>query len=132
MNASFPSLKERVLTPELMDDPALDAASHAHALTGLERLNAVSFSAATLWSAIEQFYDESGKKPLRILDLACGAGDMVLKLAAKARRENRPLSFEGCDFSPQAVAYARKRASETARVEKAADHLCQLNERSVP
>ena len=96
-----------------MDDPSLDAAAHAHALKGLEKINAVSLSAATLWSALQRFYIASGKNPLRILDVACGAGDMVLALALKARRQNLPWSFEGCDFNSQAVAYAQNRAAET-------------------
>ena len=116
MTAGLFGLKKRVLTPELMDDPALDAAVHAQALRGLEKINTVSFSAQTLWSAIQRFYKDSGKKPLRILDIACGAGDMVLKLAVRARRENLPLSFEGCDFNPQAVAYAQTRAAAAGAV----------------
>ncbi len=107
--ASFFRIRERRLEPELMDDLSLDAELHRQALRGLERINALSLTAETFWKPIKEFY-LSEKKPLRILDIASGAGDILTRLALKTRKENLPFVFEGCDFNSQAVDYANHRA----------------------
>ncbi len=103
-------LDRRRLEPEFMDDLALESARHRQALRGLERINQVSFSAASLWGPIQNYYFQAGRKPLRILDIASGAGDSVIALSQMARKKNLPLVFEGCDFNPRAVSYASERA----------------------
>jgi 2-polyprenyl-3-methyl-5-hydroxy-6-metoxy-1,4-benzoquinol methylase len=50
------------------------------------------------------------RTPLRLLDVATGAGDLPVALWRKARRAGIALTVEGCDRSPQALAYARRRA----------------------
>jgi hypothetical protein len=47
-------MRERHRTDELMDDPAISAAEHDHALAGLARLNAWSRSHRLLWPMIER------------------------------------------------------------------------------
>ena len=47
-----------------------------------------------------------------MLDVATGSGDIPLALARLARRHNLPLQFAGCDISPRAVAFARRRAAQ--------------------
>ena len=103
-------LEKRKLAPELMDDLSLDASLHTQALHGLARINRVSFAANAIWKPIKNYYLIAGKKPLRILDVASGAGDIVLSLALKARKENLPFSFEGCDFNRRSVDHAKERA----------------------
>jgi hypothetical protein len=49
---SWPSLAQRQRLPELMDQPGLDPELHAQALVGLRRINAVIFSAASLFAPI--------------------------------------------------------------------------------
>ena len=50
------------------------------------------------------------RKSLRVLDLACGAGDVPLKLWRKARGAGLDVEFHGLDVSAQAVSFARDRA----------------------
>ena len=70
---------------ELMDDPALDYSSHAEALRGLERLNFVSTSAASLWSQIKPLTKQKQHaQPFRILDIATGGGDIPVALLKAA------------------------------------------------
>ena len=47
---------------------------------------------------------------LSLLDVACGAGDVAIGVARRARREDVNLVIEGCDISPTAIAYATDRA----------------------
>lgn len=102
--------RERV--PELMDDPGLDPGEHRRALSGLARINRVSGSAGVLWPAIRQLARERSGKPLRVLDVATGSGDVPIRLWWKATDARVPLVVNGCDISPTAVAAAARNAEQ--------------------
>jgi len=78
---------QRMRLPELMDDPALEARAHSDALRGLAR-------------------------SVRLLDVACGSGDVTLALIRKARRDGVEFTVTGCDISPVAIEAARHRAGQ--------------------
>src|SRR5687768_8137497 len=80
------SREHRQLRGELMDRPDLDPALHTQALRGLRRINALSRSAAPFWRALAPVLRAHTGPPLRVLDIACGSGDNLLRLASKARR----------------------------------------------
>jgi 2-polyprenyl-3-methyl-5-hydroxy-6-metoxy-1,4-benzoquinol methylase len=109
---AFPFALHRRREPELIDQPDLEEQLHAGALHGLERLNFWSGSAGILWRPIRALARRTGT-PLRLLDLATGAGDVPLRLWHKARRAGLALEVAGCDRSPRAVAHACRRAAET-------------------
>jgi SAM-dependent methyltransferase len=111
---SWPPLAHRERLPELMDQPGLDPELHAQALAGLRRINAISRSAACLFEPIRALARAlpPDAAPLRLLDVACGGGDVALDLAALAQRHGLALAVEGCDISPQAAALAQARAQE--------------------
>jgi SAM-dependent methyltransferase len=102
----------RLLQPEEMDDPGLRLGRHRHALRGLARLNALSGSARILFPLISSLARDTGR-PLRILDLASGAGDVTLGLWSRARRAGIDVRIRGVDVSPRAVEFARERAART-------------------
>jgi 2-polyprenyl-3-methyl-5-hydroxy-6-metoxy-1,4-benzoquinol methylase len=101
-------LAHRDRQPELMDDPALDPAEHRRALAGLARINRWSGSAKLLWPPIRDLARQLNR-PLRILDVATGSGDVPLSLLDLARREGITLDITGCDLSPLAIDEARSR-----------------------
>ena len=102
-------LKHRNRQPELMDQPGLSESEHAQALTGLRRVNSLSSSVGHLWSALRSLAEKrSSQTPLRVLDLACGGGDVAIRLALKARRSQIPMEIDGCDMSPTALKIARE------------------------
>jgi len=110
---SWPPLAQRQRLPELMDQPGLDPELHAQALVGLRRINAVSFSAASLFAPIRALARSLPQAPpLRLLDVACGGGDNALDLAALAQRHGMAVAVEGCDISPQSVVLSQARARE--------------------
>ena len=111
--ALFSTLQQRVIEPEVMDDPGLDESSHVHALRGLARLNFVSHTIRLLWSSVVALARRNGSQPLRVLDVATGAGDTPLRLWHLARRKRVPLEITGVDISPRAVQYAQTRAEES-------------------
>ena len=106
----MPSLAHRDRQPELMDDPALDPAEHRRALAGLARINRWSGSANLLWPPIRE-YARRLNRPLRLLDVATGSGDVPLALLNLARRDGITLEVTGCDLSPLAIDEARARVT---------------------
>jgi SAM-dependent methyltransferase len=109
----LPDTTHRHPEPELMDGPDLEPARHASALKALARVNALSLTASAVWAEIRRMRP-NGTRPLRILDVACGGGDVVVALARKAARSGVRLEVHGCDVSPFAVAYAREAARRKA------------------
>jgi hypothetical protein len=105
------SLAQRRLQPELIDLPDLEPCLHAAALRGLERINWWSGSARILWPPIRYLLRAQRGRPLRLLDIATGAGDVPIGLFHKARWAGLALQLEGCDCSPQAVAHAQQQAT---------------------
>jgi SAM-dependent methyltransferase len=106
------NLNQRRRQPELMDHLGLDNGLHVQALQGLERINRLSGSVRILWPPLRALLRQAGR-PLRILDIASGAGDVPIGLWHRARRAGFPVDVEGWDVSPCAVAYANRQAAAT-------------------
>ncbi len=104
----FSDLRERHRVDERMDDPNIDPHEQIQALSGLRRINAVSATAASFWPVLHK---HAKRKPIRVLDLACGGGDVTIALARKAQRSNLDIAFEGCDISPTATRFAQDTAA---------------------
>ncbi len=104
-------LSQRRREPEIMDQPDLDQGRHEHALRGLARINFFSAAARALWRPLRALAGGLGR-PLRVLDVATGAGDMPLRLWRLARARGLDWQVEGCDRSPVAVEHARRRAAQ--------------------
>jgi 2-polyprenyl-3-methyl-5-hydroxy-6-metoxy-1,4-benzoquinol methylase len=106
------SLQTRCRRPEQMDQPDLDQGKHFAALAGLGRINRLSRSDAILWPSIAPLARDSRiqGRPLRVLDVACGGGDVAIALALRGARAGLDLQVEGCDISPRAVGFACRQA----------------------
>lgn len=109
------SLRRRHLQTEVMDDPALDAAAHHHALDALALINRISASARILWPAIRGLgrarQTAGDSRPIRVLDIATGGGDVPVGLWRLGQRAGVPLEVSGCDFSPVALEHAKATAA---------------------
>ncbi len=107
----------------MMDQPDLDVRRHVHALDALGRANAVSRTAAAVWPSIRAVSHGTVEPPLRVLDIACGGGHVLLSLARRAARERLDVDWLGWDMSPVAIDYARtlagRRGVEGVRFELA-------------
>ncbi|HXD88385.1 MAG TPA: methyltransferase domain-containing protein [Urbifossiella sp.] len=120
--AFLAALSRRERIPELMDDPGLDPREHRRALAGLARINRFSGSIAVLWKPVLRFAREHPAKPLRLLDVATGSGDVPIGLWQKAKAAGIPLSVEGCDISPTAIESARSNAEAAGTRANFFDH----------
>jgi len=104
------SLSKRQLVPEVMDDPALDPHRHFQALKGLNRINRISSSGQSIWQVLTKLANAHTNKPLRVLDIATGAGDVPISLYRRAQKQRIDLLIDACDISNRAVTYAQQQA----------------------
>ncbi len=106
-----------------MDEEGLEPPEHLHALKALAMVNRLSLTASRIWREIRRLAgaqrQDGGREalhnsplPLRLLDVACGGGDVARTLKRRALRECVPLEVHGCDVNPLAVAHAERRARE--------------------
>jgi SAM-dependent methyltransferase len=96
----------RVREPELMDDPAIAAADHLHALSALGRINAFSRTAARLADGVRRVArGRATAAPLVVIDVACGGGDVTIDLARRLSHRGGGVTVEviGIDFSQRAI-----------------------------
>lgn len=102
-------LSQRQLEPEAMDDPSVDPKLHRAALAKLSQFNFLAGCAGTIGRELER-HGATRDRPLRVLDLATGAGDLPLRLMQRAARKGLPWIVDGADVSHVAVAHARESA----------------------
>jgi SAM-dependent methyltransferase len=107
----IPDTTARRSRPELMDEPGLDPLRHAQALRALARVNRLSLTSSRVWASLHRVRRDTNR-PLRVLDVACGGGDVAVALARRAKRAGVALEVHGCDVSDFAVGHARERAEE--------------------
>jgi 2-polyprenyl-3-methyl-5-hydroxy-6-metoxy-1,4-benzoquinol methylase len=100
----------RLLTAEKMDDPGLDATAHGRALAGLGRINRFSHAAGSLLRPLIDFAQWRRLTSIRLLDVACGGGDVPIALKALAADRGLHIDLTLCDRSLAALDYARKQA----------------------
>ncbi|WP_153557181.1 methyltransferase domain-containing protein [Roseimaritima sediminicola] len=96
-----------------MDQPGIAPDVHHGALQGLSRINRFSGTVGAIWKPIAETQQRLGR-PLRVLDVACGGGDLAISLARRGSRRGVPLEVAGCDLSDVAIDYARQNAARQA------------------
>src|SRR5262245_2512560 len=119
MTLGFATLAMRNRYPELMDQPGLDASLHGAALRSLAWINWFSNTSLMIWKQIRRVARQAGSPwSIRILDVACGGGDVAQRIARRAQRAGIPAHVDGCDINAVAIAHAREAAPrwETSNV----------------
>lgn len=104
-------LSVRHREPERMDAPDLDPALHRQALAGLRRVHWISGTVASLWHPIQHLAQQTPQTSLRVLDVACGGGDLAVALAKRARRSGVSINISGCDISQTALNHGAESAA---------------------
>src|SRR5712691_8965205 len=104
-------LSRRHRQPEIMDAPDLPPARFTETLRGLRRVNVVTRSTALMWPDLEAAVRQSAGRPPRVLDVACGGGDVLIALWRRAKRAGLWVELVGCDVNPAAVQFASEAAA---------------------
>lgn len=99
------SLAVRAEAEELMDAPDLDPATYAAVLRDLAKVNAVTLAARPTLAFLDRL--PAANRPLRILDVGFGDGDMLRRIARWAARRGRAVSLTGIDLNPNSAPAAR-------------------------
>jgi SAM-dependent methyltransferase len=106
--------RDRVITPELMDDPDVSEEALAGSLRFLERVNRHLGGVALTIHAIERLVERAdrrdGQQALRVLDVGTGAADIPIAIVRWARRRGIPIEITGLDAHAGVLAQARSRA----------------------
>jgi 2-polyprenyl-3-methyl-5-hydroxy-6-metoxy-1,4-benzoquinol methylase len=91
-----------------MDDPHLAEKDHHLALHGLRRVNQLSRTAKVIAGAIIQHCAKEKLTSVRILDLACGGGDVTVRVAKLLKQAGVSAEVHGWDVSQTAIHFARQ------------------------
>lgn len=95
---------------ELMDEPC-SYAEFRDCLRDLVRVNRTVFSYRPTLKWLEQF-TAIQETPLHIVDVGCGAGDMLRRIQRWAKRKRFPVRLTGIDLNPHATQTARELGTE--------------------
>ena len=111
-------LTQRAVLSELMDQPCSFADLRA-CLRDIARVNRLTsgYRPTLLWlnRLIEAVSVKTG--PLRIVDVGCGYGDTLRRIAAWASKRNIPVMLTGIDLNPDAVRAAKEATASTMCIE---------------
>ena len=107
-------IEQRNLTDELMDDPGLEPKLHQKALSGLRRINWFTRAYRPIIKQVLQLNSDA-RQPTRVLDIACGAGDLLCAIGRAASGAGVPIHLFGQDISCEAVKIANQNASRSGQ-----------------
>jgi SAM-dependent methyltransferase len=97
-----------LLLPELMDEPCSYEDFRA-CINDIEKLNTLTFAARPTMSWLRQLVQKHPEaQPLRILDIGCGAGDMLRRVERWSRKQGVAVQLTGIDLNPHATRAARE------------------------
>ncbi|SDB61313.1 2-polyprenyl-3-methyl-5-hydroxy-6-metoxy-1,4-benzoquinol methylase [Flavobacteriaceae bacterium MAR_2010_188] len=101
--------KERTDAIEIMDDFSLEGESLHNTLDTLADINKwLGGNNVTLDGLKKVLKRHSRNVPITIIDLGCGGGDILRKVADYGRKEGYIFKLIGIDANPDAMVYARK------------------------
>jgi len=107
-------LAERLVADELMDDPALDAATYHVVLADLARVNQVTLAHRPTLNFVNRALGR--KSHISVLDVGFGGGDMLRAIAAWAKRQNIAAELTGVDLNSRSRAAAEATPSPGAPI----------------
>src|SRR5687767_12705359 len=97
-------LAERRQADELMDDPALDAATYRAVLADLAKVNRVTFAYRPTLAFLHRAVGK--RTSFRLLDVGFGDGDMLRAIARWAKRRGIAAHLTGIDLNPRSKSVA--------------------------
>jgi 2-polyprenyl-3-methyl-5-hydroxy-6-metoxy-1,4-benzoquinol methylase len=97
-------LAERRQADELMDDPALDAATYHAVLTDLAKVNRITFAYRPTLDFLRRAVAK--KSPFTLLDVGFGDGDMLRQVARWAKKNGIVAELTGIDLNSRSKAAA--------------------------
>lgn len=100
---------------ELMDEQSTPFAEYHHCLQSLETINVLTLAYYPTLQWLKPLLKD-GDKPLHIVDIACGGGDMLRRIEKLARQYDRPVTLTGVDLDPMAKRAALSVSNENSAI----------------
>lgn len=113
------SLALRTCRPELMDDSSIGFEEFAETLRQLRIINILTGAYRPTLHALRYFFTQchiNSRRPLRVLDIGSGYGDMLRRIEAWAAQRGIPVELAGVDLNPWAEQAARLAAPADSRI----------------
>lgn len=101
------SLRQRAAADEQMDDPALPAETYHAVLADLDRVNSWTLARRPTLAFVRELARRSDRRPLKMLDVGFGHGDMLRAIAHWAARTGTAVELVGVDLNPRSAAAAQ-------------------------
>ena len=108
-------LEARATQDELMDDPALDAATYTDVLHDLAQVNTITLARRPTLNFLERAVGKRDR--FRLLDTGFGDGDMLRAIGKWADRRGIVAELVGIDLNARSVAAARERTPATMPID---------------
>src|ERR1700712_5566088 len=106
---SFWTMSRRSNAAELMDGVGLDLAELKQNFRDIRRVNQLLGGTATVMRHLPKLIETvPTNRPVAILDLATGAGDIPVAIVRWARQQRRVVSIVASDSSPEILEIARE------------------------
>jgi SAM-dependent methyltransferase len=113
----LPDLSCRAAVSELMDGSCLYQ-DFRQCLRDLAQVNRVTLAYRPTLQWLEQFVHlPSPESPLHIMDVGCGAGDMLRRIERWAAQRQLPVRLTGLDMNPFAIRAAREFTSADSEIQ---------------
>jgi SAM-dependent methyltransferase len=109
------SFAQRAELTEWMDEPC-SYSEFRNCLRDLMQVNRIVFSYRPTLQWLEQFAGHN-KRPLHILDVGSGAGDMLRKIERWAQAKKIAVRLTGIDLNPHAAQAAREFTQDRSEIE---------------
>jgi ubiquinone/menaquinone biosynthesis C-methylase UbiE len=94
-----------------MDNPLLKAADLAPVFQDLNRTNRLLGGQRLTLNAVRKTIGQNPSETYTIVDMGCGDGDLLRRLALRCRNEPWNVSLVGIDNSPAALEVARQKSA---------------------
>jgi len=104
----MPDLSKRSEAIEIMDDLNCSGPVIAQTLQELEFINKWLGGNAITLNGLNKVLATCSKPELKIADLGCGGGDMLLLISQQLKKKNITGQLIGIDANPNIIAYARE------------------------
>ena len=103
-------MKQRILIPELMDDPSLDLETLSLALQDVSQVNRLLGGNQVTINGLDYFFKKYQQPSYTIVDLGCGDGEMLRAVAKFGRKKNLSLRLIGMDINEKSLALAKEKS----------------------
>lgn len=98
---------------EIIDNTDLSGDELVKTLDDLAKINRWLGGAKTVISAIESLLAEHDwSRPLEVVDLGCGSGDLPRAIARWCRKNNIPVSLTAVDLNKYIIRYAHSKSED--------------------